>query len=136
MMYQEDLDGLTCQCGQPGCEGALFLHSRCHLDAHLDAKYFNGVLTLTCAKCDKLIAEISVAREPDERELASRIKADAAYVGRIDKAQEEADDAFWAVIARHFPEAKTGDFPPEATEHLRLTEVAAIMYWLILNTPS
>jgi len=64
MLYQEDMDKMTCQCGKPECEGALFLHSKCHLYHHLEAKYFKGELTLMCAQCDKIVAVVAVAQKP------------------------------------------------------------------------
>lgn len=37
---------------------------------------------------------------------------DCKLQDRINTAMQAADDAFWAVVAKHFPEIKTGDFDP------------------------
>lgn len=48
----------------------------------------------------------------------------------------EADEAFWAVIVRHFPEAKYGDLSPERTIRQRTANVDAIEEWIRNNVPS
>ena len=45
----------------------------------------------------------------------------------------EASEAFWAVIARHFPEAKFGDLSPERTSRQRMANVDAIDEWISNN---
>jgi len=49
---------------------------------------------------------------------------------------DEAELAFWAVIAAKFPEVKTGDFPPEVA--LTFSEVCrrAVLNWLMFNYPN
>jgi len=46
---------------------------------------------------------------------------------------EEADIAFWAVIANHFPEAKTGDLSIDRTIRLTIAEQAAVKEWIANN---
>lgn len=53
---------------------------------------------------------------------------------RIDTALDAADIAFWAVIAEHFPEAKTGDFDPGAAKEHYEANKASVRHWLSLNT--
>jgi hypothetical protein len=45
----------------------------------------------------------------------------------------EALDAFWQVIVKHFPQATTGDLSPLATFHLDQTAEAAIKEWISNN---
>jgi hypothetical protein len=46
---------------------------------------------------------------------------------------DEALDAFWQVIVRHFPQATTGDLSPLATLHLGQAAEAAIEEWIGYN---
>ena len=48
----------------------------------------------------------------------------------------EACEAFWAVIVRHFPEAKYGDLSPERTIRQRIANFDAIEEWIGNNVPS
>lgn len=57
-------------------------------------------------------------------------------VARIEKAVEDADMAFWAEIAKAFPEVKSGDFPPDATFKWRLELLDAVLTWLTYNHPA
>ena len=54
---------------------------------------------------------------------------------RIKDAVHEADDAFWAVIAKAFPECKTGDFDPMATFKFTAAQEYAVTTWLEANRP-
>ena len=45
----------------------------------------------------------------------------------------EALDAFWKVIVKHFPQATTGDLSPWATFHLDQAAEAAIKEWIANN---
>ena len=46
---------------------------------------------------------------------------------------EEADIAFWEVIAKHFPEAKTGDLSIDRTIRLTIAEQEAVNEWIANN---
>lgn len=63
ILTRADLDGAVCS--EEGCDcgaGAeLYLHGRCHMDSPTWAKYAGGVLEITCAACDRVIARIEVA---------------------------------------------------------------------------
>ena len=48
---------------------------------------------------------------------------------------DEAEQAFWAVIADKFPEVKTGDFPPDATIEYAKACRLAVDRWLRFNYP-
>jgi len=54
---------------------------------------------------------------------------------QIESAVEEAQEAFWAVIAEKFPEVKTGDFPPDASHQFSHHCELAVSIWLRLNHP-
>ena len=65
MLYREQLDHM--RCGRPGCThenhggDAVYLHGRCHMDSPSWVKYEDGVVTVSCSKCKRPIAEIAVA---------------------------------------------------------------------------
>ncbi len=54
---------------------------------------------------------------------------------RLDKALEDADNAFWAVIAERFPEAKSGDYPPDLTHFRDHHNEEDVLWWLRFNAP-
>lgn len=54
---------------------------------------------------------------------------------RTEKALYEANDAFWAVIAKAFPECKSGDFAPIPTLRFDEAQKAAVETWLDSNLP-
>lgn len=77
MLYREQLESMGCS--TPGCDhsahdGPLFLHARCHTGAKTRASYEGGVLTITCAVCKAVVAQIAVA---DEAELPYHPQAGA-----------------------------------------------------------
>lgn len=49
---------------------------------------------------------------------------------------DEALDAFWEVVVRHNPQAKTGDLSPWATIKLTLAAENAIGEWIAANVGS
>jgi len=53
---------------------------------------------------------------------------------RTKTAVDEAELAFWAVIARHFPEIKTGDLDPINSWNLTQTMTSMVILWRIANT--
>jgi len=61
-LYRERMDLLRCDCGTLGCEDRLAFHAKCHETELLRAKYFDGVLALTCSVCNRHVARIAVAR--------------------------------------------------------------------------
>lgn len=62
---------------------------------------------------------------PGPEEFSEHLKA----------AIENADLAFWAEIAKAFPEAKSGDFPPDAAFAWRKAMDEAVYNWLMFNHP-
>ncbi len=48
---------------------------------------------------------------------------------------QEAEDAFWQVVVRHYPEAKTGDLSPLTALRLQQAAEAAIAEWIGENVP-
>ena len=65
ILARPDLDRAHCE--TPGCghteHGPLFLHQRCHTGAGKTVAYMDGIVTVTCKKCDAFIAAIAVAHE-------------------------------------------------------------------------
>jgi hypothetical protein len=55
---------------------------------------------------------------------------------RITAAVEDGAEAFWAVIAKQFPEATSGDFPPDAEYALTKALEEAVRVWLDANVES
>jgi hypothetical protein len=49
---------------------------------------------------------------------------------------KEALDAFWEIVVRHYPQAKTGDLSPWADSKLTLAAENAIEEWIDTNVPS
>jgi hypothetical protein len=59
-----ELDAMGCQ--TPGCthqhdHTPMFLHARCHMDSGVTVQYFDGALTINCAKCKAFICRVAVA---------------------------------------------------------------------------
>lgn len=52
---------------------------------------------------------------------------------RINEAADDAQEAFWEVVAKKFPEVKTGDFSPEAQFAFDGVMKSGIMTWLAGN---
>ena len=48
---------------------------------------------------------------------------------------EDALEAFWKVVVRQFPQAKTGDLSPGATRALQRAAQAAVAEWIDENVP-
>ena len=52
---------------------------------------------------------------------------------RLSNVLEEAEIAFWAVVADSYPEAKHGDFSPDATMKFAAATEEAVTLWLEWN---
>jgi len=57
------IDPMTC--AVPGCDhtdhdGGMVMHPRCHVGTPTWCSYGNGVLTISCAECDQVVARIAV----------------------------------------------------------------------------
>jgi hypothetical protein len=59
----------------------------------------------------------------------------AARERRIAVTIEAASQAFWNTVAAHWPEATTGDFPPDATLDWSRAAQAAVTVWVEGNVP-
>ena len=53
----------------------------------------------------------------------------------VEAAVEAAEAAFWEAVVIAYPEARTGDFPPQDTVFLRATLTNAVRTWVELNVP-
>jgi hypothetical protein len=49
---------------------------------------------------------------------------------------DEALEAFWSVIVKHYPEARSGDLSPASTIGLQNAAESAIEEWIASNVPS
>jgi len=68
-LTRRDLDAMPCHCcGEVGhrSEDPMVLSPRCHRGRGARALYIDGVLTLECAACSKVVARIQVAAQPLE----------------------------------------------------------------------
>jgi hypothetical protein len=54
----------------------------------------------------------------------------------LHKLVEDADHAFWHVIAERFPQARSGDLSPWATIKLHLAQEEAVKEWIANNVPT
>ena len=54
---------------------------------------------------------------------------------RLEKSVRKGDQAFWASIAGAFPEATTGDYPPEAHQQFQEHLEWVVLHWLLWNAP-
>lgn len=72
-------------------------------------------------------------KEECEAELERIVRGSKEY--RMFKAAELASDAFWAEIAKNFPEIKTGDFGPEESAAWSQAIARAVETWVTNNTP-
>ena len=57
----------------------------------------------------------------------------AEHRERLRDALETADNAFWAIIAERFPEAKSGDYPPDLTQFREHHNKEDVLWWLRFN---
>ncbi len=56
------------------------------------------------------------------------------HFARLDKALKDADNAFWAVISERFPEAISGDYPPDLTQFRDHHNKEDVLWWLRFNS--
>jgi len=55
---------------------------------------------------------------------------------KFDEVLTKAKEAFWAIVAASYPEAKTGDFPPDADIKFDDATKNAVDVWLSFNHPA
>jgi hypothetical protein len=60
---------------------------------------------------------------------------DKTLAERIAQTAEAAQEAFWAEVAKNFPEAVTGDFDPMALHHFDERCKNAVKLWVMWNVP-
>lgn len=54
---------------------------------------------------------------------------------RIRKAVQQVGGFYWSEIASHFPEIKSGDFPPELAVEFESACEKAVTAWVEINMP-
>jgi len=64
VLTRAQMDPMTCSvegCDHADHQGGLVMHARCHVESPTWCAYQDGVLTVTCAECDREVARIAVA---------------------------------------------------------------------------
>lgn len=70
------LESMPCQhCGGAPHGQPMALVQKCHPGRGLHVVYQNGVVTVRCNVCEKLVVHVAVAERVDPDELAQRIRA-------------------------------------------------------------
>lgn len=54
---------------------------------------------------------------------------------KLEQTASDAESALWEVVAKAYPEIKTGDFPIDASFELSAAIEKAILIWLESNKP-
>lgn len=67
--------------------------------------------------------------------VVAAVRSAEARRTRLADAVEAAGEAFWAEIAKHYPEVNSGDFGPEETVTLERALHGAVSLWLHYNKP-
>lgn len=148
-LSRADLDAAECEhCDDPGhVHDPLVLNQRCHSGAGSEVSYHDGVLTVLCRRCDKLVAEISVAGPVNFKEklmhLGNRLvalgydpadghmlgKLRALHRGRVGVAAGNAPHSAWPKV--------TGPYRPDDMERdnmaAGLEMIVLLTEWLNAN---
>jgi len=66
-MTRIELDQQRCDTPGCGCGGVIFIHPTCHAHRGVDVSYVEGVLSLRCHKCQRLMTRIAVAPSRSSR---------------------------------------------------------------------
>ena len=61
------------------------------------------------------------------------VEADVVFKQRIENAIQRGEAAFWAEIAKEFPDIETGDFPPDADFAFKQAMERAVDIWFDCN---
>lgn len=69
----------------------------------------------------------------DVERVAGFISRTWQYEPKLDAALDDAEQAFWREIVRHYPEATAGDLQPEVVGEFRRVARGAIQIWLENN---
>ena len=59
MLYKEELDKMECAAGHKA--KGFWLHSKCHITIPTWVRYEDGIISVRCSVCDKVVAEIAIA---------------------------------------------------------------------------
>jgi hypothetical protein len=63
-LTREQLDAIACDCGDGPYQSTLTLTPRCHPHSAVFVSYEDGIVSVTCAACQTVVAQIAVASEP------------------------------------------------------------------------
>ena len=64
-LTQQDLTGMQCQCGKPGCNKTLIVfRSECHSDTPTWTFYdkTSKKLSVICSECERVVVQFELAR--------------------------------------------------------------------------
>jgi hypothetical protein len=64
ILTKELLDNMVCSnpdCNHTAHDSEMYLHSKCHPESPAWCIYYGGVITVICAECENIIADILVA---------------------------------------------------------------------------
>lgn len=79
---------------------------------------------------------LDMARAADAfRDAALVREKELSEADKLKRVLENAQHIFWEVIAMNYPEAKTGDFPPDASVEFDRACHHAADTWLLFNHP-
>lgn len=116
-------DAWICLCGNRPTEDDFY---PCHTDGTQTDPTEGWPDLYTCARCHRIIdGKTRMIQRPQSRPLQPRITT----------AVEKAEDAFWATIVTHFPEAQSGDLAPLIAHQLTDTMHQALNAWIDANCP-
>ncbi len=100
-------------------------------DIHPELEWKAVDYFMPCSCCGNIALNATVDIIEDTH-MCSKCKA--SYMKDFERVTDTAEDAFWAVVASHFPEIKTGDFSPMATFKLHMAMLDAIKEWHFNNS--
>jgi hypothetical protein len=111
-------------------DGAIAVESG-ELPQGSDADAQSDFITTTCARLG-----FKIVPEPtDEENDKARDDYFDATKAKRERIVEEAQEAFWAVIAKKYPKAESGDFMPDASMDFDSACEKAVEHWLAMNLP-
>jgi hypothetical protein len=91
-----------------------------------------GTLTQNAENDLEKVAQIMAAHSPAPPEAPVK-ESFTDPVARLHHAVVAAQEQFWTAIAKHYPEIKTGDFPPDAAHQFDVACMVAASTWVDSN---
>lgn len=119
-------------------ECAAFMHrlaERARIDVSASSTKLPPLAAIRLAPRGAVIADLGPSAPQELCEWRDVVGIPPGMIDRLPAVIKDADEAFWAVIAHHLPEVKTGDVGPDWIANRRLSNVAAVASWIRDNTP-